>query len=392
MLKLQFQPSSLGYPKTANRIPEPVETEICGELKNVFEVAGTIKLQFDTDKQDRNMNMKDFIKNLPKAELHLHIEGSFEPELMFKIADRNRINIKYQSVDELKAAYNFNNLQEFLDIYYAGAKVLLEEEDFYDLTLAYFKKINEQNVLHTEIMFDPQTHTDRGVDFAVVINGIAAAQAEAKEEFGISSKLIMSFLRHLDAQAAHNTLQQSLPFKNLITAVGLDSSELGNPPSKFKDVFAAAKKVGYLAVAHAGEEGPAEYVWEAINLLNVDRIDHGNNSLDDDKLVETLVENKTPLTVCPLSNIKLRNVDKIENHPIKIMLDKGLVATVNSDDPAYLGGYMNENYQAVTDALNLSKEDLYLLSLNSFRSAFLEAREKAELISKLDQFYDKNRS
>ncbi len=355
-------------------------------MKNIF-VPNSRK---GTNKEDRNMDLKNFIANIPKGELHLHIEGSFEPELMFRIADRNKININYKSVDELKAAYNFNNLQEFLDIYYAGANVLLKEEDFFDLTLTYFKKIATQNVIHTEIMFDPQTHTDRGIDFSTVINGIKSAQDTAKEEFGISSKLIMSFLRHLDTQSAYKTLQQSLPFKNLITAVGLDSSELGNPPSKFKDVFAEAKEVGYLAVAHAGEEGPAEYVWEAINLLNVDRIDHGNNSLEDSKLVETLVKNKMPLTVCPLSNVKLRNVDKIENHPIKIMLNKGLVATVNSDDPAYFGGYMNENYQAITDALNLSKDDLYQLSLNSFNSAFLDTEEKAGLIGKLDKFYDEN--
>lgn len=336
------------------------------------------------------MALNHFVNNIPKAELHLHIEGSFEPELMFRIADRNKIKINYKSVDELKTAYNFNNLQEFLDIYYAGANVLLKEEDFYDLTMAYFKKISEQNIIHTEIMFDPQTHTDRGVDFSVVINGIKEAQDKAREEFGISSNLIMSFLRHLDEKSAHNTLQQSFEFKDWITAVGLDSSELGNPPAKFKNVFEAAKKVGYLAVAHAGEEGPAEYVWEAINLLKVDRIDHGNNCLNDKKLVETLVKTKMPLTVCPLSNLKLKNVDRIENHPIKIMLDKGLVVTVNSDDPAYFGGYMNENYQAITEALNLSKEDLYQLSLNSFNSAFLATGEKATLTSKLDQFYAEN--
>jgi len=331
--------------------------------------------------------MESFINNLPKAELHLHIEGSFEPELMFQIADKNKVKINYNSVDELKAAYKFNNLQEFLYIYYAGANVLLKEEDFYDLSMAYFSKINDQNVIHTEIMFDPQTHTDRGVEFSTVINGIKSAQDKAKEEYGISSKLIMSFLRHLDEQSAYNTLSQSLEYKNWITAVGLDSSELSNPPSKFKGVFSEAKKEGYLTVAHAGEEGPAEYVWEAINLLNVNRIDHGNNSLDDDKLVETLVKNKMPLTVCPLSNVKLRNVDEIENHPIKEMLDKGLVATVNSDDPAYFGGYMNENYQAITNALNLTKKDLYQLSLNSFNSSFLEKEEKQTLINRLNTFF-----
>ncbi len=331
--------------------------------------------------------MIDFINQIPKAELHLHIEGSFEPELMFTIADRNKIAIRYKSVDELRAAYQFNNLQEFLDIYYTGAEVLLKEEDFYDLTFAYFKKMHEQNVIHSEIMFDPQTHTDRGVDFAVVINGIAAAQDKAAEEFGISSRLIMSFLRHLDEKAAYETLQQSLDFKHLITAVGLDSSELGNPPAKFKGVFAAARKAGYLAVAHAGEEGPADYVWEAIKLLKVDRVDHGNKSLDDETLVEMLVKNRLPLTVCPLSNVKLRNVDRIENHPLKIMLEKGLVVTVNSDDPAYFGGYMNENYRAVTEALNLEKKDLYQLSLNSFNASFLDSVEKLALIDRLNRFY-----
>lgn len=332
--------------------------------------------------------MESFINNLPKAELHLHIEGSFEPDLMFKIADRNKVKLKYKSVDEIKAAYNFNNLQEFLDIYYAGANVLQTEEDFYDLTMAYFKKINEQNVIHTEIMFDPQTHTGRGVDFSTVINGIKNAQDEAKKQFGISSKLIMSFLRHLDEQSAYNTLSQSLEYKNWITAVGLDSSELGNPPSKFKDVFNEAKKEGYLTCAHAGEEGPAEYVWEAINTLKVNRIDHGNHSLEDDSLVNKLSEMKMPLTVCPLSNIKLCNVDKIENHPIRTMLDRGLVATINSDDPAYFGGYMNENYKAITDALNLTKADLYQLALNSFNSAFVDNNEKKRFTNKLNEFYN----
>lgn len=334
-----------------------------------------------------NNDIKQFINDLPKAELHLHIEGSFEPELMFMIADRNKIKMKYNSVEELKSAYDFNNLQEFLDIYYAGANVLKIEEDFYDLTMAYFVKVHSQNVIHTEIMFDPQTHTDRGVSFDVVINGIKSAQNFAKKEFGISSKLIMSFLRHLDEDSAFKTLKQSLPYKNLITAVGLDSSELGNPPSKFKNVFAEAKKIGFINVAHAGEEGPAEYVWDAINNLSISRIDHGNKSLDDEDLVNLLVEMKIPLTVCPLSNIKLCNVDIIENHPIKNMIDKGLIATVNSDDPAYFGGYMNENYFAVTDALKLTKEDLYQLTLNSFNSTFLENEEKNILVSKLNSYF-----
>lgn len=333
------------------------------------------------------MKLDKFIEGLPKAELHLHIEGSFEPEQMFQIADRNKIKLKYKNIEELKAAYDFNNLQEFLDIYYAGANVLISEEDFYDLTMAYFKKINSENVIHTEIMFDPQTHTDRGIKFASVINGIKAAQDEAKNIYGISSKLIMSFLRHLSEESAFKTLTESKGFKKWITAVGLDSSELGNPPSKFERVFAQAKKEGFKISAHAGEEGPAEYVWEAINLLNVDRIDHGNKSLDDENLIAHLVNNNIPLTVCPLSNIKLRNVDKIENHPIKTMLDKGINATVNSDDPAYFGGYMNDNYKAITKALNLSKKDIYQLTLNSFNSTFLEDDEKADLVSKLDRYF-----
>jgi adenosine deaminase len=336
------------------------------------------------------MELNKFIKQIPKAELHLHIEGSFEPELMFKIADRNKIKIKYKSVEELKEAYNFNNLQEFLDIYYAGANVLLTEEDFYDLTYAYFKKINEQNVIHTEIMFDPQTHTERGIKFSTVINGIKSAQEKAKEDFGITSKLIMSFLRHLDEQSAYKTLEESLEYKKWITAVGLDSSEIGHPPSKFKNVFEDARKQSYKVVAHAGEEGPPEYVWEALNILNVNRIDHGNRALEDNLLIDRLVENKVPLTVCPLSNVKLRNVNAIEEHPIKTMLDKNLVATINSDDPAYFGGYMNENYSAITNALNLSKDDLYQLTLNSFNSTFLNEDEKIVLINRLDRFYKNN--
>lgn len=334
-----------------------------------------------------NNSLDKFIEGLPKAELHLHIEGSFEPELMFKIADRNKIKLSYKSIDDLKAAYKFNNLQEFLDIYYAGANVLMTDEDFYDLTMAYFKKIYSQNVLHTEIMFDPQTHTERGIEFSKVLNGIKSAQVQAQKDFGITSKLIMSFLRHLDEESSFKTLKEGQKYKNLITAVGLDSSELGNPPSKFKEVFAEAKKQGFIPVAHAGEEGPAEYVWEALNLLKVERIDHGNKSLDDGKLVENLVHKKIPLTVCPLSNIKLRIVGKIENHPIKTMLEKGIVATVNSDDPAYFGGYMNENYKAITSALDLNKKDLHQLTLNSFNSAFLEKDEKIEKIKKLDEYY-----
>ena len=336
------------------------------------------------------MELNNFINQIPKAELHLHIEGSFEPELMFKIADRNKIKIKYQSVDELKAAYKFKNLQEFLDIYYAGANVLLTEEDFYDLTYAYFKKINKQNVIHTEIMFDPQTHTGRGVKFSTVINGIKSAQVKAKEELGISSKLIMSFLRHLDEKSAFETLEMARGYKEWITAVGLDSSEVGHPPSKFKNVFVEARKEGFKICAHAGEEGPPEYVWEALNLLNVDRIDHGNRSLEDSRLIDVLVKRKIPLTVCPLSNVKLRNVDKIENHPIKTMLEKGLKATVNSDDPAYFGGYINDNFLAVSNALNLNEQEIYLLVKNSFEASFLQQSDKEKYIGNLDAFMSKS--
>jgi adenosine deaminase len=331
--------------------------------------------------------VNNFIEGLPKAELHLHVEGSFEPELMFKIADRNKIKLKYGSVEELRSAYKFNNLQEFLDIYYEGANVLKSEEDFYELTLAYFDRIHLDNVLHTEIMFDPQTHTDRGIEFSTVINGIKNAQDTAKEKYGITSKLIMSFLRHLDEQSAFTTLRQSTEYKNLITAVGLDSSEVGNPPSKFMNVFSEAINNGYISVAHAGEEGPAKYVWEALDLLNVSRIDHGNNSLKDEFLVNQLVKDSVPLTVCPLSNVMLRNVDRIENHPIKEMLDRGLVATVNSDDPAYFGGYIGDNYKAVADALNLTIDEIYQLALNSFQAAFIDDDLKKKYISVLTEFY-----
>ena len=280
--------------------------------------------------------LKNFIKTIPKAELHLHIEGTFEPELMFKIAKRNNLKIKYKSVEELKKAYNFNNLQEFLDIYYEGAKVLIEEQDFYDMTWAYLKKVHLQNVTHTEIFFDPQTHTDRKIKFGTVIEGIHKALEDGQKKLGITSKLIMCFLRHLDEETAVKTLKEALNYKDWITAVGLDSSEVGNPPSKFQNVFEQARNEGFLTVAHAGEEGPAEYIWEALNLLKVSRIDHGNHCLDDEKLVKELVNRKIPLTVCPLSNLKLKVVKDLKNHPLKAMLDKGLLVTINSDDPAYL--------------------------------------------------------
>lgn len=325
------------------------------------------------------------INKLPKAELHLHIEGTFEPELMFKIAKRNNIKLKYKTVSALKKAYNFNNLQDFLDIYYAGASVLVKEKDFFDLTWEYLKKMHKQNVLHVEIFFDPQTHTERGIEFKTITTGINKALQKAKEQFNISSKIIMCFLRHLDEKSAEATLDQALKYKKIITAVGLDSSEVGNPPSKFKNVFKRAKKEGFLTVAHAGEEGPSEYVWEALKLLEVSRVDHGNRSLSDDSLVKKLASSKTPLTVCPLSNLKLKVVKDLKNHPLKEMLDKKLLVTINSDDPAYFGGYLNDNYIEIAKALNLSKEEIITLAKNSFIASFISDTEKAKILKKIDK-------
>ncbi len=330
--------------------------------------------------------IEKFIAGIPKAELHLHIEGTFEPELMFEIARRNHIKLNYSSVDKLKAAYNFNNLQEFLDIYYSGANVLIEEQDFYDLTWAYLVNIHSQNVLHTEIFFDPQTHTSRGIPFRKVISGIHRALGEAQEKLGISSRLILSFLRHLSEEDAFKTLEEALPYRSWITAFGLDSSEKGHPPSKFERVFAKVREEGFLTVAHAGEEGPPEYVWQALNLLHVSRIDHGNRSLEDPVLVEELVKLQLPLTVCPLSNLKLKVVQDMTKHPLKEMLEKGLMATINSDDPAYFGGYVYGNYLAVAEALNLSREQITLLAKNSFAASFLSENEKEMMIKKVEQY------
>ena len=337
-----------------------------------------------------NISIENFIKGIPKAELHLHIEGTFEPELMFEIANRNNKKINYKSVDDLKKAYSFNNLQEFLDIYYAGANVLIEEQDFYDLTWAYLSKVKEQNLIHTEIFFDPQTHTDRGIPFDVVINGIYRALETGREKLGISFRLIMSFLRHLDESSAFATLEQALPYKNWISAVGLDSSELGNPPSKFERVFSKAREEGFLTVAHAGEEGPAEYIWEALDMLDVSRIDHGNRSLDDDRLVERLSELQMPLTLCPLSNLELKVIRDLKDYPLLEMIDKGLLVTINSDDPAYFGGYMNENYLGIAHSLNLSKKQITLLAKNSIRASWLSEKEKEKIILDIENYYQNN--
>lgn len=333
--------------------------------------------------------MKDFINELPKAELHVHIEGTFEPELMFKIAKRNGIKIKYNSVEELKKVYNFSNLQEFLDIYYAGAGVLINEQDFYDLTWAYLLKAHEQNIVHTEIFFDPQTHTHRGIEFNTVIDGIKKALDAGKEKLGITSEIIVCFLRHLDETDAIKTLHQILPFKDIIIGVGLDSSEAGNPPAKFQKVFKMARQEGFLTVAHAGEEGPAEYIWDALRLLKVSRIDHGVRSIEDGKLLNELAATKIPLTVCPLSNLKLRVVKTMKDLPLKTLLQKGILATINSDDPAYFGGYINENFFAVSDALNLTKMEIIALTKNSFRASFLDKKTKSDWIKKVDTYYEK---
>ncbi|MBQ4820263.1 adenosine deaminase [Aquimarina sp. MMG016] len=337
-----------------------------------------------------NISIEKFIAGIPKAELHLHIEGTFEPELMFEIAKRNDKKIPYKSVEELKNAYRFNNLQEFLDIYYAGANVLITVQDFYDLTWAYLTKVHEQNVVHVEIFFDPQTHTDRGISFDTVIKGIYNALEDGKEKLGISYQLIMSFLRHLDEASAFKTLEQALPYRDWISAVGLDSSELGNPPSKFERVFAKAREKGFITVAHAGEEGPAEYIWEALDLLKVTRIDHGNRCLDDNQLVEELAKRQIPLTLCPLSNLELKVVQDLKDHPITKMMDKNLLVTVNSDDPAYFGGYMNENYLGIAEALDLSKRDITELVINSFKASWLPESEKKKMITQIEVYFENN--
>ena len=318
----------------------------------------------------------ELIKKLPKAELHLHIEGSLEPELMFKLAKRNKIEIPFKNVDEVKSAYNFNNLQSFLDIYYNGTNVLINKQDFFDLTWSYMLRCKENNIVHAEIFFDPQTHTSRGIEFDLIVSGIHEALLKGKKELGISSKIIMCFLRHLSEKEAFKILDQAINHKNKIVGVGLDSSEIGNPPRKFEKVFDKAIEEGFLTVAHAGEEGPSEYIWEALNFLKVKRIDHGVKCLQDKKLTEKLIAEQIPLTVCPLSNVKLCVYKKLSDHNLKIMLDKGLMVMVNSDDPAYFGGYLNANFIESQRALNLSKEDIKKLVINSFKSSFLNESEK----------------
>ena len=332
------------------------------------------------------MTDADFIAGLPKAELHLHIEGSLEPELMFALAKRNGIDIPFANVEEVRAAYSFSRLQDFLDIYYAGADVLRTQADFHDLATAYFDRAAADNVRHAEIFFDPQTHTARGIGFDVVIKGLLSAMDEARAKHGLTSKLIMCFLRHLDEDDAFATLKAAEPWLDRIAAVGLDSSEVGHPPSKFARVFAAAADAGLRCVAHAGEEGPPEYVYEALDLLKVDRLDHGNRSLEDDALVARLAASGITLTVCPLSNTKLCVVDDMTNHPIGRMLDLGLKATVNSDDPAYFGGYVNANYHALAAASIVSRDQIVTLARNSFTGSFLGVEDVARHLAEIDAY------
>ena len=332
-------------------------------------------------------NLLDLAFNMPKTELHLHIEGTFEAEQMFEFALRNKISLSYTSIEQLKQAYSFSNLQEFLDLYYQGMSVLITEQDFYELTFAYLTKVHSQNVVHVEIFFDPQGHLERGISFSTQINGIYRALKEAETNWGMSFKLIMSFLRHLSEESAFNTLEQAIPHLEKIYAVGLDSSELGHPPEKFLRVFKACKNLGLKVTVHAGEEGPPKYIWQAVNELKVDRIDHGNRCLEDDELVQRINHEQLTLTVCPLSNKKLCVVNDMSQHPIKEMLHKGLAATVNSDDPAYFGGYMNDNYQVLIEQTELTKDELKQLAKNSFSGAWINSDRRQLFLNQIDTLF-----
>jgi len=325
------------------------------------------------------------IKSLPKCELHIHIEGSLEPELMFALARRNGIALPYASIDAVRQAYQFSNLQDFLDIYYQGMSVLITEQDFYDLAWSYLARARADNVMHVEMFFDPQGHTARGIAFATVINGLHRAITDAERTLGIRASLIMCFLRHLDEADAERTLDAALAFKDKIVGVGLDSSEAGHPPSKFKRVFRRAHDAGFFLSAHAGEEGPPDYVWQALDVLGVGRIDHGNRAMEDDALVGRLAREKTALTVCPLSNLRLRVVDDLARHPLRRMMDKGLVVTVNSDDPAYFGGYVNQNYHAVCDALKLGRDEIVTIVRNGIQASLMSAAEKDKALAEVDR-------
>lgn len=332
-------------------------------------------------------SLKKLVEVLPKAELHIHIEGSLEPAMMMHLAKRNGVELPYPDIKSIKKAYNFNCLQDFLDLYYQGMSVLLTAQDFYDLTWAYLLRCQQQNVVHCEVFFDPQGHTERGVGFDTFMPGITKALFDAETELGISSKLIMCFLRHLDEKSALETLEAAEPWLDHIVGVGLDSSELGYPPSLFQRVFKKATGLGLKKVAHAGEEGPPDYVYEALELLKVDRIDHGNRSLEDDALVARLVKEKMSLTVCPQSNLRLAVVKHMSDHPIRKMLSLGLNACINSDDPAYFGGYMNENFFALIESTGLTREEIFRLVLNSFESSFLSTEEKQHHVQSVMAFH-----
>ena len=338
-----------------------------------------------TTRADRN-DLRAFIDGLPKAELHMHVEGSLEPEMMFALAERNGVKLGFNSVEETRAAYDFGCLQEFLDLFFQGMAVLCHEQDFYDLTWAYFKRAAADNVRHAELFFDPQGHTCRGVAFETVLQGIQRACADAERELGITCGLIMCFWRHLSEQDAQAVLEAAAPYRDGIVGIGLDAAEQGNPPHKFASVYRQAREQGYKLLAHAGEEGPADYVREAIDILGVDRIDHGNATLEDAQLTQRIAREGTVLTVCPLSNVKLAVVDEMRHHPLKVMLDRGLAVTINSDDPAYFGGYVNDNYAAVAQALELTTEELHCMARNSFTGAFLDDKAKARHLDALDAY------
>lgn len=332
------------------------------------------------------MSLDDFLAGLPKVELHLHLEGSLEPELAFGIAQRNGISLPYADVEDLRAAYKFTRLQDFLDIYYQGMSVLRTEQDFYDLTFAYLTRMHAQSVRHVEVFFDPQAHTHRGVSFETVLDGVYRALIDGERQYGVTFHLILCFLRHLEEEDGFATLQQALPHRDRIFGVGLDSSEVGHPPTKFSRLFARCRDEGFTVMAHAGEEGPPDYVWQALDDLQVARIDHGNRALEDPDLVRRLADSGHTLTVCPLSNLRLCVVDRIEDHPIRTMLEAGLRPTVNSDDPAYFGGYMTENYQAVADGLNLSREEIVQLARNGIDGSFASVGRKQVLHEELDTY------
>jgi adenosine deaminase len=332
------------------------------------------------------VELKRFIEGLPKAELHLHVEGTLEPELCLALADRNKVDLRFRSLEELRAAYRFRNLQDFLDLYYQNTAALRHAQDFHDLTRAYLDKAHRQAVRHAEIFFDPQAHTRRGVAFSEVIGGIQRAREEAQKQLGVSSHLILCFLRDLSPDSAMEALEQALPYRDRIVGVGLDSAEIGHPPGKFKDVFARARREGFRVVAHAGEEGPAAYVWGALDDLQAARIDHGVRSLEDEALVKRLAAEKVALTVCPLSNLRLQVVPDLARHPLRRMMERGLMVTVNSDDPAYFGGYINENYQAVADALGLDASALCALARNSFAASFLDEAARTRHLAELERY------